>query len=102
MPCNPAVPGATATHAHGIPKTVTATFVPGTVYFDKLPPLHMGDFWFEHYVPEWECSHPTFVVNGASNVLCDKRPLAVTGMSSVGCGIVTVSPIMATIIRPGG
>lgn len=102
MASNPAVPGATAAHAHGIPVTATATVVPGTVYFDKAPPVHMGDFWFEHYVPEWECSHPTFIVNGANNVLCDKRPVAVTGMSSVGCGIITTSPIMTTIIKAAG
>ena len=97
---NPAVPGAVATHFHGVPLTATATTIPGTVLFDGLPPLHIGDFWFEHYVPEWECSHPTFVTTGAPNVLCDNRPLAVSCLSNVTCGQITESPIQTTIIKP--
>lgn len=97
---NPAVPGATAAHEHGVPKTVTATMLPGTVYFDSLPPLHVGDFWFEHYVPEWECSHPTFVASGATNVLCDGRPVACSALSSVGCGQIAISPVQTTVIVP--
>ena len=102
MPSYPVVPGSTATHSHGIPETITATMVPGAVYFEKVPPLHMGDFWFMHYVPEWECAHPTAIANGANNVLCDKRPLAITALSSVGCGLVTVSPVLTTIVKAGG
>ena len=97
---NPAVPGATAEHAHGVPITVTATSVPGTVLFDKLPPLHIGDFWFAHYVPEWECAHPVSVITGALGVLCDNRPLACTGISSVMCGQITLSPVQNVIIKP--
>ena len=100
MPSNPAVPGSTATHVHGIPKTFTATNLPGTVIFGKLYPLHMGDPWFVHYVPEWESAHPTVVSNGAPNVLCDKRPLAITELSNVQCGQITLSPMQIVIIKP--
>ena len=97
---NPAVTGSTATHGHGIPETITPTTIPGHVYFNMLAPLHVGDPWIEHYVPEWESSHPISVITGAMNVLCDERPLAGTGISSVMCGVVTVSPVMNTILVP--
>lgn len=97
---NPAVPGSTATHKHGVPETITATSVPGTVLFNMMPPLHVGDFWFEHYVPEWESSHPVSVITGALGVLCDNRPLACTGISSVMCGQITLSLVENTIIKP--
>jgi uncharacterized Zn-binding protein involved in type VI secretion len=96
---NPAVTGAKAAHNHGVPGTVTATSVPGAVKFDEAYPLHLGDEWAEHYVPEWECSHPTFVTSGANNVICDNRPLAVTELSTVTCGQIIKSPVMTTIIK---
>lgn len=97
---NPAVPGSGAGHWHGVPATVTATTVPGTVLMQGLPPLHIGDFWFEHYVPEWESSHPTFVTTGAANVLCDGRPVAVSCFSNVTCGMIVKSPVQTVVIKP--
>lgn len=97
---NPAVPGSVANHWHGVPVTGTATMVPGHVLFDMLPPLHIGDYWSEHYVPEWECSHSTFVTIGVPCVLCDMRPVASTCISNVTCGQITKSPVSSTIIKP--
>ena len=98
--CNPAVPCSAAGHWHGVPGTVTYFVCPGTVLMDGLPPLHMGDYWSEHYVPEWECSHSTFVCTGAPIVLCDGRPVAATGLSLVGCGVVVGSPVQNVVIVP--
>ena len=95
---NPAVPTSFAKHWHGVPATTTATTIPGHVLMEGLPPLHMGDYWASHYVPEWESSHPTFVVSGAPNVLCDGRPVATTCYSSVGCGMIMGSPVVTVVI----
>ncbi len=97
---NPAVPGAQASHYHGVPTTITGTTVAGHVLFDRMPPLHMGDPWAEHYVPEWESSHPTTVMSGPACVLCDGRPVAATFLSNVTCGQITLSPVNSTIIKP--
>ena len=97
---NPAVPSSVANHWHGVPKTATSTFTSGHVLFDMLPPLHEGDFWADHYVPEWEDDHPTFVVTGPACVLCDNRPVAATLLSQITCGYIKDSPVSTTIIRP--
>lgn len=95
---NPVVPSSVASHWHGDPQTSTSTYVAGSVVFESSRPLHTGDYWAEHYVPEWEDSHPTFVRNGANNVLCDGRPLSIT-CYTIDCGFIRYSPIMSTIIR---
>ena len=100
MGCNPAVPGAAASHWHGVPVTQTYFFCPGSVYVEGMPPLHAGDYWADHYVPEWEESHPTSVWSGPRSVLFDGRPVATTGLSLIDCGIVKNSPVATVIIVP--
>lgn len=99
MAINPAVTLSSARHWHGVPSTMTYTSVPGSVRFESSYPLHPGDYWAEHYVPEWESSHGVSVRTGANNVLCDGRPLAVTQSSLIDCGNISNSPIMSTIIK---
>jgi uncharacterized Zn-binding protein involved in type VI secretion len=100
MPINPAVPGSVAAHWHGVPVTATPTTVPGHVLFQGLPPLHIGDFWSVHYVPEWESAHGTAVVTGTPGVICDGRPLACTCFSNVTCGQIAKSIVNTTIVKP--
>ena len=99
MSANPAVTLASAKHFHGVPGTTTWTRVAGSVRFESSYPLHVGDYWASHYVPEWESSHDTSVRTGAYNVLCDNRVLAITEGSNIDCGIISFSPVMSTVIR---
>ena len=96
---NPAVTLSSARHWHGVPSTTTFTNVAGSVRFESSFPLHLGDYWASHYVPEWESSHGVSVRSGANNVLCDRRPLAITQGSRIDCGTISFSPVMSTIIR---
>lgn len=100
MSRNPAVTLSTAYHWHGVPETKTNTMRPGSVRFESFYPLHVGDYWASHYVPEWEDSHDTFVRSGVASVICDGSQLPTTEISYIDCGRIFRSPVISTIIRP--